>query len=328
MNNCHLKTDNTTLAQAVMKLRRISLPPDIDSDLSIAVIDSNISSVLSETEVPIKESFVFNGVHERTAKGDNLIVSTTSSAKRHQIKYALKRDSLYHILPEYLFHPLDRYADTDGDKEEFLKRHKAQIEIEEEALGYFYPFDREFQHLRTKFQEKLNHEILNNNLFIVDFITDGFKVNKNNTFIMNVYPYIVWLRNNRGVHKLIEVAIKYAFKNSLNSFMTISEEIPNLIDTDTCHTSLDGEINNLFCGPEYYHLEERIYVEYQTPITSEKVITDLADAITEFTDFFKSWFLSQNQSLKVRLGDYKKRPIMDVGTTDNDLYLGYNTQLI
>jgi len=311
-----------------MKLRRPSLPPDIDSDLSIAVVDSNISSLLLGSEIPIKESFVFNGVHERTAKGDNLIVSATSSTKRHQVKYSLKRDSLYHILPEYLFHPLDRYADTDGDKEEFLKRRKAQKEIEEEALDYFYPFDREFQHLRTKFQAKLNNEILNNNLFIVDFITDGFKVNKNNTFIMNVYPCIIWLRNNRGVRKLVEGAIKYAFKDSLHSFQTVSEEIPGLIDTDTCHISLDGEIDDLFCGPKYYYLEERIYVEYQTAITSEKVITGLSEAIMEFTAFFKSWFLSQNQSLEVRFGDYKKQPIMEVGTTDNDLYLGYNTQLI
>ncbi len=311
-----------------MKLRRPLLPPDIDSDLNIAVINSNISSLLSNSEIPIKESFVFNGVHERTAKGDNLIVSTTSSTKRHQIKYSLKRDSLYHILPEYLFHPLDRYADTDGDKEEFLKRRKAQKEIEEDALDYFYPFDKEFQHLRTKFQDKLNHEILNNNLFIVDFITNGFKVNKSNTFIMDVYPCIIWLRNNRGVRKLIEVAIKYAFKDSLNSFLTVSEEIPDLIDTDTCHISLDGEIDDLFCGPKYYYLEEKIYVEYQTDITSGKVITGLSEAIAEFTSFFKAWFLSQNQSLEVRFGDYKKQPIMEVGTTDNDLYLGYNTQLI
>lgn len=312
----------------MMKLRRPSLPPDIDSDLSIAVVHCNINSLLPDSEVPVKETFAFNGVHERTAKGDNLTVSVISSTKRHLIKYSLKRESLYHILPEYLFHPLDRYADTDGDMEEFLKRRKAQKEIEGLALDYFYPFDREFQNLRTRFQDRLNHEILNNNLFIVDFITDGFKVNRKNKFIMNVYPCLVWLRNNRGVRKLIEVAIKYAFMDSLNHFQTIYEEGSDLIDTDSCHISLDGMIDDLFCGPEYYFPEERIYVEYQTDITSEKAITGLSESIAEFKTFFKSWFLTHNQSIDIRFGDYTRQPVLETGSTGNNLYLGYNTQLI
>lgn len=172
----------------MIKLRRPSLPADIDADLSIAVIDSNIRSIISETELPVKELYVFNGVHERTAKGDNLLVSASTSTKRHQLKYLLRRDSLYHILPEYLFHPLDRYTDTDGDKEEFIKRRKVQKDVESDALKYFYPFDKSFQLLRTSFQDKLNIEILNNNLFIVDFITEGYNINKNNEFIKGAYP--------------------------------------------------------------------------------------------------------------------------------------------
>lgn len=310
------------------KLRRPSLPPDIDSDLSIAVVDRNIQSLISDSEIPIKKSYVFSGVHERTAKGDNLIVSTSTSSKRHQIKYSLKRDSLYHILPEYLFHPLDRYADTDGDKEEFLKRRKAQKDIENDALEYFYPFDKSFQYLRTLFQEKLNNEVLNNKLFIVDFIIEGYNINKNNLFIKGAYPCIIWLRNNRGVKKLLKVAIKYAFHDSINSYTFLSDEQSFPIDADTCHISLDGEIDDLFCGPRYYYLEESINVEYQTEIISEDQIQRIKSEIKEFEEFFKAWFLTPNQTIKVDFGDYMKHPIMNVGTSTDDLFLGYNTQLI
>ena len=312
----------------MIKLRRPSLPPDIDSDLSIAVIDSNIKSFISESELPIKESYVFNGVHERTAKGDNLQISASTSTKRHQLKYSLKRDSLYHILPEYLFHPLDRYTDTDGDKAEFVKRRKAQKEIETDALEYFYPFDKSLQFLRTSFQQKLNNEIINNKLFIVDFITEGYEINKNNQFIRGAYPCILWLRNNRGVSKLLEVAIKYAFRDMLNSYTTISEEVSSQIDSDMCHITLDGEIDNLFCGPRYFYLEETIFVEYQTEIISENQIDRLKAEITEFEKFFKAWFLTENQTINVKFGDYEKQPIMNVGTSNDDLFLGYNTQLI
>lgn len=310
-----------------MKLRRPTIPVDIDSDLSIAVIDSNVQSLISDSEIPIKDLYVFNGVHERTAKGDNLLVSASTSTKRHQLKYSLKRDSLYHILPEYLFHPLDRYADTDGDKEEFVKRRKAQKDIESDALEYFYPFDKSFQRLRTSFQDKLNNEILNNKLFIVDFITESYNVNKDNIFIKGVYPCIIWLRNNRGVKKLLEVAIKYAFSDSLNSYDLISQEQSSEIDSDTCHITLDGEIDNLFCGPRYFYLEEAINVKYQTDIITEHQIEKLSSDIKEFEGFFKEWFLTQNQTINVEFGDYVKQPVLNVGTSD-DLFLGYNTQLI
>lgn len=312
----------------MIKLRRPSLPTDIDSDLSIAVVDSNIQSLIPDSDIPIKKSYIFSGVHERTAKGDNLLVSASTSTKRHLLKYSLKRDSLYHILPEYLFHPLDRYADTDGDKEEFVKRRKAQKDIESNALEYFYPFDKSFQLLRTSFQYKLNDEILNNKLFIVDLITEGYDVNKNNLFIKRAYPCIIWLRNNRGVKKLLEVAIKYAFSDSLNSYDLVSEEQSSSIDADTCHITLDGEIDGLFCGPKYFYLEESINVEYQTEIISEAQIQHLTAEIKEFEEFFKAWFLSQNQTIKVEFGDYNKQPIMNVGTSNDDLFLGYNTQLI
>lgn len=313
---------------SISKLRRPSLPSDIDSDLSIAVVDNNIKSIISESDIPVKESYVFNGVHERTAKGDNLLVSTSTSVNRHQLKYSLKRDSLYHILPEYLFHPLDRYADTDGNKEEFIKRRKAQKDIEADALEYFYPFDKKFQVLRTSFQQKLNNEILNNKLFIVDFITEGYDINKNNPFIKGAYPCIIWLRNNRGVKQLLELAVKYAFSNSLNSYNIVFMEQSSEIDAHSCHITLEGEIDDLFCAPLYYYLEESINIEYQTEITSENQIEQLKSEIEEFESFFTKWFLTQNQTIKVRFGDYNKQPIMNVGTSNDDLFLGYNTQLI
>lgn len=312
----------------MIKLQRPSIPANIDSDLSIAVVGSNLKSFLSDSNIPIKESYVFKGKHERTAKGDNILFTLSSSAKRHSFKYFLRRNSLYHILPEFLFHPLDRYANTDRDKEEFIRLRKEQKDVETNALDYFYPFDRYLQQIRTSFQYKLNDEILNNNLFVVDFITEGHNINKKNEFIMSLYPCIIWLRNYRGVHKLLEVAIKYAFGDNIHAYNLNSEEISSPIDSNTCHMTLDGEIDDLFCGPYYFYLEETINVEFQTKIVSNSQIENYISSISEFEGFFKSWFLSLNQSIKINFGDYLKYPILNVGTSDNDLFLGYNTQLI
>lgn len=119
-----------------MKIQRPKFSQNINADIAVGVIDRNIRA-LTGVEAPVYTSFDFSGVHERTAKGDALSVNISSTSKRNAIRYQLKRDSLYHILPEYLFHPLDRYADTDGDKEVFLEKrlHRRKLRQRQKSIS-------------------------------------------------------------------------------------------------------------------------------------------------------------------------------------------------
>lgn len=311
-----------------MKLSRPDIPAGIDADLSIAVASIHLESASKEMNIPLHNTYVYKGVQERTAKGDDLLMSLQANTKKNSVRYILKRESLYHILPEYLFHPLDRYSGCDGDEEEFLKRRKEQKQTKENALKYFYPFDRAYQEMRTSFQLHLNDRILRNNTFIVDFITEGKCLNRKNQFIERVYPCILWLRAYRGVKRLTEMAIRFAFSNNIVKYSYIQREEKKPIDMAACHCSLDGTIDDLFCGNSYTEFITIIRVVHQTLITSHKQIEILNREIEEFRDFFQSWFLSLNQHIEIVFGDYKKEPFMYVGSSDSDLYLNYNTQII
>lgn len=312
----------------MMKLQRPDIPTGIDADLSIAIVSAHLENFCKEMNIPLRSAYVYKGVHERTAKGDDLLVTLQNSTKKAMIRYLLKRDSLYHILPEYLFHPLDRYANSVGDEDEFKKSREAQKEMEENALRYFYPCDKVLQEERIAFQSFLNDRILRNNTFIVDFITEGHRVNRNNRYINNVYPCIQWLRAYRGVKRVIEVALRLAFCNSIARYEVRMNEVNIPIDTKTCHCCLDGTIDDLFCGDTYTETEELISVSYQTPIMSQKQIEISHRDIDEFKEFFQLWFLGLHQRLTIDFGDYTKVAVMFTGTTDHDLYLNYNTQLI
>lgn len=311
-----------------MKLQRPDIPMGIDADLSIAVASAHLEAVSKETNISLHSGYVYKGVHERTAKGDDLLVSLQTSTKKSMVRYLLKRDSLYHILPEHLFHPLDRYANCEGDEEEFRKCRKAQKEMEENALRYFYPCDKVLQEERTAFQSFLNDRILRNNTFIVDFITEGHRVNHTNRYINGVYPCIQWLRAYRGVKRVIEVALRLAFCNSVATYEVGINEVRIPIDTETCHCCLDGTIDDLFCGDTFTDVEELVSLSYQTCIMSQKQIEILQRDIDEFKEFFQFWFLGLHQHLTIDFGDYTKKPVMFTGTSDDDLYLNYNTQLI
>lgn len=311
-----------------MKLQRPDIPIGIDADLVIAVTSAHLEAISKETNISLHSTYVYKGVHERTAKGDDLVVALQPSAKKTTVRYLLKRDSLYHILPEYLFHPLDRYANCDGDEEEFRKCRKAQKEMEENALRYFYPCDKVLQEERSSFQSFLNDRVLRNNTFIVDFITEGHRVNRKNRFINNVYPCIKWLRAYRGVKRVIEVALRFAFGNSIAKYEVKFEEVRIPMDSKTCHYYLNETIDDLFCGNSYTDKGECICLAYQTLIMSQRQIEILQRDMDEFREFFQLWFLGLHQHLIITFGDYKKAAVMWVGTSDNDLYLNYNTQLI
>lgn len=311
-----------------MKLQRPDIPVDIDADLAITIASAHLETVSKEMGVFMRSGYIYKGTHERTAKGDELLISLQTSTKKLLVRYLLKRDSLYHILPEYLFHPLDRYANCEGDEEKLKKCRKAQKEMEENALRYFYSYDKVLQEERITFQSFLNNRILRNNTFIVDFITEGYRVNRKNRYINGVYPCIQWLRAYRGVGRVIEVALRLAFCNSITKYEININEVKIPIDTEVCHCCLDGTIDDLFCGNTYTDVEELISVSYQTPIMSQKQIEILQRDINEFKDFFQMWFLGLHQHLTINFGDFTKVAVMFTGTSNNDLYLNYNTQLI
>lgn len=316
------------LKQSKRIVQRPDIPLGIDADVAITVSSAHHETISKEMNIPLSNRYVYKGVHERTAKGDDLLMSLQTSTKKVTVRYLLKRDSLYHILPEYLFHPLDRYTACDGDEEAFRKCRKEQKEMEENALHYFYPCDKVLQEERTYFQSFLNDRILRNNTFIVDFITEGHRVNRTNRFIHRVLPCIQWLRAYRGVERAVEVALRFAFSNCIAQYKVSRIEVKIPIDTTACHCCLNETIDDLFCGNTYTEGKESVCLSYQTPIKSQKQIEILQRDMDEFREFFQSWFLGLHQHLKITFGDYKKAAVMYVGTSDNDLYLNYNTQLI
>lgn len=310
------------------KLARPLLPSGIDADLAIAVVSADMKAYGKSSDLPLQFTYEFKGVHERTAVGDELQITLRGRQRKSSLlKYTLKRDSLYHILPEYLFHPLDRYAGCDQDEDEFLKRYKQQEEMTENALAYFYPYDKVFQELRTKFQHYLNNHILAGNLFIVDFITEGFQVNLANKFIRSVYPCILWLRQYRGYENAIRTALKFAFTNQIISCRTewIKEQTAL---SEYCHYHLAGTLDELFCGETFLDNVYRFEIKYQIEIHTKEQIAQLTLEIEEFRHFFQDWFLNIEQRLHIAFGDWKKVPLIESHKNGSGLFLNYNTQLI
>lgn len=307
-----------------MKLSKPNIPKELDADVAMSVVVSHADTIADKN---LSYTYEFKGVSERTALGDDLNLTIKNKQNTASvIKFSLKRDSLYHILPEYLFHPLDRYLGTDGDTEEFDKRYKEQEEQKNKALTYFKPFDQHFQQLRTIYQQWLNENIFSGNQFFADFLTDSYEVNLNNPYIKAVYPCIPWLRDFRGNDDMIKTALGYAFVGNA----TINKEYKE-IDTpisENVPSNIGNTLGHLYCGATF---KDKICVWrifYQTKIETEQHLNLIRMQIKEFKEFFSSWFLSLEDELLIDFGDKLATPELSETKNIKGVFLNYSTQLI
>lgn len=307
-----------------MKLSKPILPKELDADVALSVI---IPHAEAAADVAPVCSYEFLGVSERTALGDDLTVSIKNRQNASPaIKFSLKRDSLYHILPEYLFHSLDHYLGVNGDTEEFDKKYKEQEEQKNKALTYFKPFDCHFQQLRSHYQQWLNEHVFSGNHFLADFITEGFNVNLRNPFIMAVYTCIPWLRDYRGNEEMIKTALGYAFKGHADVHK-MSAEVDTPIQ-DTVPTQVGASLGRLFCGATFKEKQTVWSVFYQTEIPTAQDLRTLREQIKEFQQFFSQWFLPIESDLKIEFGNQFALPLLADSKELKGVFLNYSTQLI
>ena len=307
-----------------MKLTRPNIPKELDADVAMAVVIQHMDSIADKKTCYCYE---FKGTSERTALGDNLgITARNRQNAAPLVKFSLKRDSLYHILPEYLFHPLDHYLGADGDTEEFDKRYKEQEEQKNKALTYFKPFDRHFQQLRTAYQQWLNDNIFSGNQFLSDFITDGHDVNLNNPYIKAVYPCLPWVRDFRGNDEMIKTALGYAFIGHADIKKEYREaDIPM---SDNVPTRIGDSLGNLYCGATFIAKACIWKVFYQVEIDTKAHLEKIKAQIEEFNEFFSAWFLSVEDELIIRFGDKLAKPVLRKADDMEGVFLNYSTQLI
>ena len=306
-------------------LSKPTIPKETDADVAMSVIIPHIQAIEGDN---VSYEYDFCGVSERTALGDVLSINIRNRQNNTpKVRFTLKRDSLYHILPEYLFHTLDHYFGSDGDTDEFDKLYKEQEEQKKKALTYFQPFDQHFQQLRIVHQRWLNENIFEGNRFLADFITDrGSSVNLSNPYIRAAYPCIVWLKEYRGSEEMIRTAFGYAFKGQLDILKErILKEEPFTADIPS---TLGGELGCLFCGSTFKYSAWKWKVFHQKKIDTASNLKELKQLIKEFHKFFAKWFMPVETDVEITFGDRLAPPILSDAKSKRGIFLNYSTQLI
>ena len=286
--------------------------------------DINIEDILSYLP---KESYrvSVNGLHKRNSYKDIINYEETPDGKT---EFHVGRNGLYNSLPEYMFHPINRFDNIpERERKERFAEEYAKQELEKEnAHKFFSPIDVLLLDLKTKVKEKIN-QLSSDNIFIQNIIGDTLtEKEKSNRFIQRTIPFLPNCKRIRGNKTLITFMLrKVLFEEglSLNKENIVSE----IHDKEPQYNSKieDFQLNSMYLGNEFSENIMTFTINYWSDEECSEHFNLFLEELETYRLFFKDYFFSIEDELCFHINsDY---PTLRLADDIIYNYLNYNTNL-
>lgn len=281
--------------------------------------DINIEDVLSYLPRDAYRLSI-DGLHKRNSYNDIISCEETSNGT---LELHVGRNSLYNSLPEYMFHPINRF---DNIPEGELAEEYTKQELEKEnAHKFFSPIDVLLLDLRVKVKEKITSYASSNVVMqevIGDTLTDS---EKSNRFIKRVIPFLPHCKNIRGNRTLITLLLrKVLFEDGIvlqkeSSQYEVVDVFPQY-NTELKEDSLDS----LYLGNVFCENVTKYSIQYWSNSECGEYFSAFLDEMEEFRLFIKDFFLSIEDELcfHITIDNPELRLSDDVYN-----YLNFNTNI-
>lgn len=286
--------------------------------------DINIEDILSYLP---KESYrvSVNGLHKRNSYKDIINYEETPDGKT---EFHVGRNGLYNSLPEYMFHPINRFDNIpERERKERFAEEYAKQELEKEnAHKFFSPIDVLLLDLKTKVKEKIN-QLSSDNIFIQNIIGDTLtEKEKSNRFIQRTIPFLPNCKRIRGNKTLITFILrKVLFEEglSLNKENIVSE----IHDKEPQYNSKieDFQLNSMYLGNEFSENIMTFTINYWSDEECSEHFNLFLEELETYRLFIKDYFFSIEDELCFHINsDY---PTLRLADDIIYNYLNYNTNL-
>ena len=284
----------------------------------------NIEDILSYLP---KESYrvSVNGLHKRNSYKDIINYEETPDGKT---EFHVGRNGLYNSLPEYMFHPINRFDNIpERERKERFAEEYAKQELEKEnAHKFFSPIDVLLLDLKTKVKEKIN-QLSSDNIFIQNIIGDTLtEKEKSNRFIQRTIPFLPNCKRIRGNKTLITFMLrKVLFEEglSLNKENIVSE----IHDKEPQYNSKieDFQLNSMYLGNEFSENIMTFTINYWSDEECSEHFNLFLEELETYRLFIKDYFFSIEDELCFHINsDY---PTLRLADDIIYNYLNYNTNL-
>ena len=288
------------------------LPGDLNAELLLAYLRRGVCKV------------ALRGLHKRNTYRD---IIRTDSLNDESFLLTVGRNSIYNSLPEYMFHPIDRFDNLPKyeEKERFAQQVDQQKEEIENAFRFFAPIDILLIWLRTQVRtkvEKFAEEDVVMQQILGDRLTEEQRENR---FIRQLLPYLPHCKRIRGNKTLLTILLR---KVLMSEGMTISvgHEQQWLADGEPRYENqLDMTLGESYVGNEYDETVTTYDISYWSDEACDADFLKFVDELEVLRQFIQDYFLSVEEVLRFNIV-HDGQPLRLNDDVEYN-YLNYNTNI-
>lgn len=292
-----------------MLLRNI--PADINVELLLSYFSPGSFKVLMK------------GLHKRNVYHDILNIEEKTDGT---MDVEIGRNSIYNALPEYLFHPIDRFRDFPRleEKERFAEELEKQEREKENAYRFFAPVDVQLLLYRMQIRETMR-PFTETNSILYDMLGDRLTAEQRaNRFIKKTIPFLTSCKIIRGNKTLLTWLLRKVFMDEGLAIYVHESECEYSDANPRYMDGLDGALNESYVGNVYDEVTSIFDIHYW-PDEVDDSFLQLVDEIEMYRLFVQDYFMSIEERLHFNLthDDPASR------LSDNEVYnyLDYNTNI-
>ena len=296
-----------------------NIPEDINAELLI--------SYLPQDELKV----VFEGTHNRNAYHD--IVDLVRDYKDKPALLHLGRASLYDILPENMFHFVDRF---DGlNEKKFEEAYSEQKKEQENARKFFSPIDLSLLQIRLLVREKIQ-ECFGSDRLLILTIMDKERLNEiekmQNRFVNKTIPFLPMCKTIRGNKALITLMLRKILMDEQIE-IKIREESVEFFENpkDDNHAPRypgvvgDSTLDSFYLGDSFVDDVLVYEVHYWSDEVCDQHFMEFVNDMEVFRQFVQDYFFAIGTVLRFDINTNADGLYLDDGTRHQ--YLNYNTNL-
>ena len=289
-----------------------NIPEDINVELLLSYFPEGSCKV------------AFKGLHKRNSYKD---IIETEEKSNGTFVFGIGRNSLYNSLPEFIFHPIDRFDNLPKaeEKERFAEEYQEQEQEIENAYKFFAPIDLFLLRLRVMVRDYLN-EYTEQDKVLIDIICDKLTdEQKSNRFIKQALCFIPSCKNIRGDKTLLTFMLRKIFMEeglrieAHQKPVTYTDENPRYADR------LDAILDDTYVGNMFEEGTTTYDIHYWSEDDCDENFLKFVDEINVFQCFIQDWFISIEETLRFDIcKDYAPLRLSDNIVFN---YLNFNTTL-
>lgn len=265
------------------------------------------------------------GIHKRNSYRD--IIELEEMADKKAIHATLGRMSIYNALPEYMFHPVDRFDNlpVNNESEAFHNEVDKQEQEKADAFKFFSPIDVQLIRLRASVREKIE-EYAHGDVVMQQIIGDELtEKQKGNRFIRQLIAFLPQCKHIRGNRTLLTYLLRKIFLEENLRIDIVQQDCIMHDEKPRYDNKLDTVVGDCYVDNSYQENVTTYQIFYWSDETCDEHFIEFVKEVEQLRLFLRDYFLGIEEDISFQITqDYPPLRLNDVKIYN---YLNYNTNI-